>query len=49
MKVKTNGTFMVKKQNILTYIKSFKHMYLRGGSLDVQKQPKCGNYRPYYL
>jgi hypothetical protein len=39
---------MVKKKNILTYTKSFEHMYLRSGSLGVQKQPKCGNYRPQY-
>jgi hypothetical protein len=44
-KVKTNRSFMVKKSNILTYTKSFEHMYLRSGSLGVQKQPKYGNYR----
>ena len=45
-KLKTIGSFMVKKKNILTYTKSFEHMYLRSCSLGVQKQPKCGNYRP---
>jgi hypothetical protein len=45
-KFKTNGSFMLKKKNILTYTKSFKHVYMRSGGLAVQKQPKCGNYWP---